>query len=1106
MPDRCPSPASLESFALRGESGSGVAEHVERCRACREYVEDARENEAFLGRAAPALAGATPAPPTPLDRNAVEGFVLVEEISRGGQGVVYRAVQAATKRPAAVKMLLAGAFATERQRRRFDREVEVAARLRHPNVVSVFESGETADGSRYVAMEFVEGLPLDRYLRERTPAPGRERTAAVLRLFVQIASGVAAAHAAGVIHRDLKPSNIMVDADGVPRVLDFGLARPIDDRPDTTHTHEFAGTPAYAAPEQFAGDGSAIGTATDVYSLGVLLYSALTGRHPYPRDGSLADLSRHATTTDPPPPSRFVPRLASDAETIVLTCLAKDPQRRYRSAGSLAADIGDYLAGLPISARRDSTMYVLRRLAMRHQGTATAALVVMLTIVGAIVGLALLASDLDRERRSALDALRDGRIHRARLMSAAGELDQAEELLWREAVLADVRAHDPNFGVEHDATRRRVAWGLIEYYSRVPRAMRVRLGATADRVEIAADGTEIGARDMHGASALWSRDGRLLRSTPPLRTLPPSSTHTFHFSRDEDRHMRYAEGLLTVLDPRTGERLAGPVAIEPPPRQFWMTADGNHVVVWEADRSVRVLDGHTLDERGVLLGPEAMAFSMRLFDEYGMLAVVCVAPPTACVRSWRLDTLHESPLRATAPSAPIGLDAASNSFKLLAPPAVSPDAMWHAAGSGGGILVWHSDHPDHPALLEGHAASISQLTFSADASCLVSVSNDGVTCVWSLPSRNLLHRWANGSRGIATDIRTDLGLLAVGDALGFITLYELGDRPWLHAVPAPPMGVMALAASPDARTYAWGGQSGSIAIHDAASNRTLHQIDAHRALVTGLCFSPDGATLYSGSTDGAVHAWNAATGTLTRTIMEGLPAVWTVAASPDGRSLAAGGLGGFVCAWDTTAWEARPFMGIESIRVPNLAYSPDGSLLAAVSAHPEVQPCVWNARTGDLLFRLHGHTREVRALAFSPDGATIATGSDDLTIRIWDAHTGSLLRTITGLARDPFELAFDPTGRILYCVGRGPALGVYDPIAGIELASITVHEGLVFGLALSPDGRTLVTGGEDDFIAFWNLDHLFSYVRGNAARWEEQIADEIARAGPRGVTRSGPSE
>ncbi|MCL4741086.1 MAG: protein kinase [Phycisphaerales bacterium] len=1094
----CPSPGSLERFALCGGGPEGVAAHVARCAACREYVEEARENEAFLGRAASALATASPGPREPIDPHAVAGYELLEEISRGGQGVVYRAVQSATKRPAAVKMLLSGAFASDRQRRRFEREVEIAARLRHPNVVSVFESGESADGRPFVAMEFVNGAPIDRYVRERLPEPGRERTEAVLRLFLAIASGVAAAHSAGVIHRDLKPSNVLVDGDGVPRVLDFGLARPIALHAGATVTHEFAGTPAYAAPEQFGGDGAAIGTAADVYSLGVMLYAALTGRHPYPRDGSLADLARHAAATEPVPPSRLVRRLPGDAETIVLTCLAKDPQRRYRSAGSLAADIGDYLAGLPISARRDSTAYVLRRLALRHRAAALAAAVVLLTIVGAVVGLALLASDLERERRTALDALRDSRIHRARLMSAAGELDRAEELLWREALLAGVRPHGADFGAEGDATTRRVSWGLIEYYSRVPRAMRVRLGAGIDWMAISEDGATIGAGALDGSSGEWSREGSRLRSSPPLEPRPTSIPPSLQYSRDGTRRVVHAEGELRIVEARTGATLAGPVAMGQPLRQVFLTRDGRSVVAFRDDRALLVLDGGTLGERGVLARPEDAVFDVGV-DESGIVAAVCVAPPRALVRGWRIDTLDELTLHATFGGAPVGIDAAVNAFSPLTKPCISADGRWCSAAYGGSVLVWSASQPDAPRQLEGHDASVSFLRFSENGSWLVTSSTDGVVCLWRTTTGELLRRWGNGQRTLAADLRTDLGLLAIGDVLGFVTLYELSDRPWLHAAPAPPRGVMGLAASPDGRTCAWGGQSGTITVYDAVARTISHEIDAHDSLVTDLCFSPDGATLYSGSTDGSVRAWNSAGGALERTVLEGLPAVWAVEASGDGRWLAAAGVGGFVCVWDTDTWEPRLFTGIESIRVPSLAFSPEGGVLAACAATPAAAPCVWDVRTGRLLFRLEGHPREVRTIEFSPDGAMIATGSDDLTIRLWDARTGAPLRAISGLARDPFELVFDPSGRIVYGIGRGPSLNVYDPHAGIELASFTVHDRLVFGLALSPDGRTLVTGGEDDRIAVWDLDHLRSYVRGNAVRWEEQLAAEIAGDGPRGA-------
>lgn len=468
----CPSVRTLEALALDGTGSDGVRTHAEACDACHAAMLEIRENQAFLGHAAAALADhLVPTPhPTPARTPAftlpgagassaaasmVPGFELAEEISRGGQGVVYRAVQLATKRPAAVKVLLAGAFATEKQRRRFEREVEVAAMLRHPNVVSVFDSGTLADGSPYVAMELVAGVPLDTFLRGRFGGEARGRTHArgskrastaigpgdidgVLGLFSLITSGVAHAHERGVIHRDLKPSNILVDAHGTPRVLDFGLARPIQGPPNVSRTLEFAGTPAYAAPEQFAGDQAAIGTTADVYALGVMMYEALTGTHPYPCDGPFAELARHADESEPTPLARLTPpvRLPMDVETIVLKCLAKDPARRYRSAGGLTADIHDYLAGRPISARRDSTWYVIRKMASRHRATLLAAALALAGI--AIVGMvqarnrALVAAARHQERveseradAEATTARAVGKVIAA-LVRTGGQLDRHE--------------------------------------------------------------------------------------------------------------------------------------------------------------------------------------------------------------------------------------------------------------------------------------------------------------------------------------------------------------------------------------------------------------------------------------------------------------------------------------------------------------------------------------------------------------------------------------------------------------------------------------------------------------------------------------------------------
>lgn len=408
MSEGCPSDREIEALALHGEGSGSLRAHVAGCGVCRERVDEVRENQAFLEHAREELRGAIEggADERGAARAAVTiaGFELLEEISRGGQGVVYRAVQVATRRAAAVKVLLAGSFATERQRQRFEREIEIAARLRHPGIVSVFESGEASDGSPFVAMEFVEGRPIDEVAREGFGGGDsgvRARVDRVMRLALRVADAVGHAHNAGVIHRDLKPSNVVVDGQGQARVLDFGLAREVVAGADVSVPGEFVGTPAYASPEQLAGGASGVDTRTDVYALGVLMYRMLTGRHPYPCDVGIGELVRHVTSTEATAPSKHVGRLPTDVETIVLKCLSKDPARRYPNASALAADIRDYLEGMPISARRDSAVYVLQRLAARHRVPVAVGVVLAVTVVVSSVALAVLAAELSVQRTRA---------------------------------------------------------------------------------------------------------------------------------------------------------------------------------------------------------------------------------------------------------------------------------------------------------------------------------------------------------------------------------------------------------------------------------------------------------------------------------------------------------------------------------------------------------------------------------------------------------------------------------------------------------------------------------------------------------------------------------
>jgi serine/threonine protein kinase len=272
-------------------------------------------------------------------------YELLEEVGRGGQGVVYRARQKSLNRTVALKVIGLGNWATEAHVKRFRREAEAAASLEHPGIVPIHEVGER-DGSCYFSMKFVEGGQLDEVVRREAMPP---RCAA--ELIAKVARTVHYAHERGILHRDIKPGNILLDAEGEPHLTDFGLARLVETESTVTHTLEVLGTPSYMAPEQAAGNNSALTATTDVYALGAVLYQLLTGHPPF-AGGTTYETIKLLLDTEPRQPRLWNPKVDRDLSTICLKCLEKAPQRRYSSALALAEDLERWLKHEPILARR----------------------------------------------------------------------------------------------------------------------------------------------------------------------------------------------------------------------------------------------------------------------------------------------------------------------------------------------------------------------------------------------------------------------------------------------------------------------------------------------------------------------------------------------------------------------------------------------------------------------------------------------------------------------------------------------------------------------------------------------------------------------------------
>jgi serine/threonine-protein kinase len=293
--------------------------------------------------------GITPLPATFGD------YELLEEVGRGGMGIVYRAHQKSLDRMVAIKMLLRRDLATAADLTRFQSEAEAAARLEHPGIVSIFEVGECG-GHPFYSMRFIEGTTLAKRLASG-PMPPREAAA----ILARVAEAVDVAHHRGVLHRDLKPSNILIDAAGAPHVSDFGLAKRIEEDRDVTHTGAILGTPCYMSPEQAAGSRGDVGPTSDIWSLGAILYQTLTGRPPFqasnPMDTLLAVLE-----SDPPLPRSLDPKVDRDLEMIALKSLQKPQDLRYASAAALADDLHAFLAGEPVAARSGGLTDVMARL------------------------------------------------------------------------------------------------------------------------------------------------------------------------------------------------------------------------------------------------------------------------------------------------------------------------------------------------------------------------------------------------------------------------------------------------------------------------------------------------------------------------------------------------------------------------------------------------------------------------------------------------------------------------------------------------------------------------------------------------------------------------
>lgn len=362
-----------------------LAEHLQRHPSDERRVDEIRDALGLVQEGAPKL-GAFRAP------ERIGPYRLVRLLGEGGMGVVYEARQETPRRDVALKLVRTVTLADEVRVDRFRREANALARLRHPSIATIFEAGESEEGTPYIAMELVDGMPLDRYVEAHSL-----RQRAKLELFREICAAVAHAHDQGVVHRDLKPQNILVTNDGTPKVLDFGLAQIGDSERShlVTEPGHVLGTLAYMSPEQVRAVRDELSSQTDVYSLGVILYELLTGSLPHDvADVSLPEAARRICEEPARRPRSIHKRFDRDLEAILLKALEADLSARYSEVSELSEDLERFLDGAPVRARRSTLGRRVRKFLARHKLAAALTLLIGLLIASTAYGALILSPGL----------------------------------------------------------------------------------------------------------------------------------------------------------------------------------------------------------------------------------------------------------------------------------------------------------------------------------------------------------------------------------------------------------------------------------------------------------------------------------------------------------------------------------------------------------------------------------------------------------------------------------------------------------------------------------------------------------------------------------------
>jgi WD40 repeat protein/tRNA A-37 threonylcarbamoyl transferase component Bud32 len=998
-------------------------------------------------------------------------YELLEEIARGGMGVVWKARQTSLNRVVALKMILSGHFAGAAEVRRFRAEAEAAANLQHPNIVAIHEVGEH-DGQHYFSMDYVGGRSLAEVVRDG-PLPAK-RAAGYVKT---IAEAIHYAHSKGVLHRDLKPSNVLMDTFDQPRVTDFGLAKRLPESglgtqtSDLTLSGQVLGTAGYMPPEQAGGKRGEIGRGCDIYSLGALLYHLVTGRPPFVAE-SLAATLRLAAEAEPVSPRLLVPNLPKDLETICLKCLQKEAPRRYSSAEELAEELGRFLRDEPIRARPVGRGERLHRWIRRHPVSAALSGIVGLLVLAVAVVSTVAAAHLRRAHREGQEKLREAYLSQARVHRWSGQPGR------RFASLDAIRqavAIRPGLDLRNEAIaalalvdlRHAKQWPLAngswlvfdaayERYARAETNGMISIRRIRDEAELlrvagfglpvndfafSPDGRWLGAHYRGGKSYAF-KVYDLQNHGRAMLDLPGRWVRCFSFLPD---HRKLA--------------------------LFWAT--------WTEKKSTSRVTFYDLDT-----GQEVNSIPLPNLP-YGVAAhpdasrVAIGSPETPLVHIYSVaDGQKQQTL------------VHSNGVYGLS---WSQDGRRLAAACGDQfVYIWNLSGESPTAMLLPHEGTAIWCQFTQRGDLLLSWGWNLIAKIWNVESgKELLRMAADGMGHFSLDDRW----VNLNRVPRCVSISEFADARECRAYhfQSRSGGTHCLALSPDGRWMASGHRDG-LRLWNLATGRQFHHPEAGET--SGLQFAPDGQSLIT-QAGNALWSWPVRSrdenGTTRIEVGPSTPLSSTPADKvyPSHRIIAV--VKGQACLFDTRSLRMeRRLTRAQNVHAASL--SPDGRHCATWPLNAESVE-IWDAEDGHPVTSLA--TPPSPCVGFSADGRWLITGSAE-EYTFWDRTSWQvrkqLPRGLTGGAHG--KCAFTRNGSMVaLAVGRGE-VSLFDTSAFESLATLEGPENnTITGLAFSADGAHLAVSSTVQSIYVWDLRAVRRQLADLKLDWALPALPEAAETG-----------